>query len=127
MMTAPAARSLRATPEPLGGFAPISASDPAVVCILSAVAMLSLMSTGMPKSGPRLPFALSIASAMAMRIRIDFDDAIEGWAIAIDGLDAIEIGLGQFDRGELPIRQPLGQVRQIAFVEFKRFDLRGGS
>src|SRR5580658_5291461 len=52
-ITAPAARSLRATKESLGGFEPTSASDPAVVIIRSAVSMLSLISTGMPCSGPR--------------------------------------------------------------------------
>src|SRR5215472_11254667 len=44
-MMAPASRSLRATPESLGGRTPRSANEPAVVSILSAVAMLSLIST----------------------------------------------------------------------------------
>src|ERR1043166_5158495 len=38
-MTAPAARSLAATAESRGAFEPTSASEPAVVCILSAPAM----------------------------------------------------------------------------------------
>src|SRR5215831_19960651 len=45
---APAARSFRATAESCAGFDPTSASEPAVVSILSAVSMLSLMSTGIP-------------------------------------------------------------------------------
>src|SRR5271163_2959977 len=47
-MTAPAARSLCATNESFGAFAPTSASEPAVVIMRSSVAMLSLMKTGMP-------------------------------------------------------------------------------
>ena len=51
-----------------GGFDPTSAKDPAVVCIRSAVAMLSLIRTGIPCSGPRGPFSfrsLSKASAIS--------------------------------------------------------------
>jgi hypothetical protein len=47
---------------PSAGFDPSRASDPAVVVIRSAVAMLSLMSTGMPWSGPRGPRLLRSAS-----------------------------------------------------------------
>ena len=43
----------------MGGIAPASASEPAVVIMRSAVAMLSLMRIGMPCSGPRGPRALS--------------------------------------------------------------------
>src|SRR5215218_3107832 len=64
-MTAPAARRRAATCASLCGFAPTSASEPAVVCILSAVAMLSLMSTGMPCSGPRTRPALRSWSSCA--------------------------------------------------------------
>src|SRR5208282_4018179 len=66
-ITAPALRNFCATKESCGGFAPISASEPAVVIILSAVSILSLISTGIPCIGPRGPFALrswSRASAM---------------------------------------------------------------
>src|SRR5262249_60204964 len=38
-ITAPASRSLRATVESCAGFDPTSASDPAVVCMRSAVSM----------------------------------------------------------------------------------------
>src|ERR1700739_3274790 len=57
-MTAPALRSWAATNESFDGFgAPTSARDPAVVIILSAVSILSLITMGMPCSGPRtLPF-----------------------------------------------------------------------
>jgi len=66
-MTAPASRSFLAMNASAGGFDPRSASDPAVVCILSAVAMLSLMSTGIPWSGPRGPFSFrSLSSASAI-------------------------------------------------------------
>src|SRR6266700_452139 len=47
-ITAPAARSRSTTTASRGGAAATSASDPAAVIIRSAVAMLSLMSTGMP-------------------------------------------------------------------------------
>src|SRR5712692_8593133 len=67
-MIAPASRSFRATPESCAGREPASASDPAVVCMRSAVSMLSLISTGIPCMGPRGPFcfrSLSSPSAMA--------------------------------------------------------------
>src|SRR4051794_25116420 len=51
-MTAPAARSFWTTNASFAGFAPTRASDPAVVCILSAVSMLSFTRTGMPCSAP---------------------------------------------------------------------------
>src|SRR5262249_13465032 len=57
-ITAPAARSFAATNESFGGFEPTSASGPAVVIMRSAVAMLSLIRTGIPWSGPRGPLAL---------------------------------------------------------------------
>src|SRR3954466_4179118 len=49
-ITAPPAGSFCATRESFGGLEPTSASEPAVVIIRSAVAMLSLMSTGTPCS-----------------------------------------------------------------------------
>ena len=68
-ITAPASRSLRATVASCAGDRwPSSAREPAVVSILSAVSMLSLIRTGMPWSGPRGPRSLrsaSRASAMA--------------------------------------------------------------
>src|SRR5216117_474515 len=66
-MTAPAARSRAATPASAGGFAPTSASEPAVVAIRSAVAMLSLMRIGMPCRGPRGPFVFRSASRFSSR------------------------------------------------------------
>src|SRR5437764_13368104 len=52
-ITAPAARKRFTTTESEGTMLPTSASDPAVVCILSAVARLSFTRTGMPCNGPR--------------------------------------------------------------------------
>ena len=66
-MTAPAARSFCATIESFGGLEPTSASDPAVVIMRSAVAMLSLIRMGMPCNGPLGPLPLrsrSRSSAM---------------------------------------------------------------
>src|SRR5438309_3922831 len=51
-ITAPAARRFMATVESAGAGVPTRASDPADVCILSWVSMLSLSSTGIPCSGP---------------------------------------------------------------------------
>src|SRR5690242_20499492 len=52
-MIAPAARNRSATYESRGGVEFASASDPAEVCIRSAVSMLSLMRIGIPCNGPR--------------------------------------------------------------------------
>src|ERR1022692_3831610 len=62
-ITAPAARSFSATNESFDGLEPTRASEPAVVIILSAVSMLSLIRTGTPCSGPRGPFALRSSSS----------------------------------------------------------------
>jgi hypothetical protein len=51
-ITAPPARRFAATVESCRAGFPNSANDPAVVCILSRVSMLSFSSTGMPCSGP---------------------------------------------------------------------------
>src|SRR6266516_1110198 len=58
-ITAPAARRRKAMNASFGGFVPASARDPAVVIILSAVAMLSFNRIGMPCSGPRGPRAFA--------------------------------------------------------------------
>src|SRR5712671_6402622 len=51
-ITAPPARRLAATVESRTGGVPTSAKEPALVCILSPVSMLSFRSTGMPCKGP---------------------------------------------------------------------------
>src|SRR3984893_15859720 len=51
-MTAPPARKLAATVASCLAVLPTSANEPALVCILSPVSMLSLSRTGMPCSGP---------------------------------------------------------------------------
>src|SRR5713101_6766651 len=61
-MTAPPARRLAATVESRGAGVPKRANDPAVVCILSPVSMLSLSSTGMPCIGERTVPLLRSAS-----------------------------------------------------------------
>src|SRR5512142_757226 len=56
-ITAPPARRFAATVESCVAGAPNRANEPAVVCILSPVSMLSLSRTGMPCSGPStVPF-----------------------------------------------------------------------
>src|SRR5713226_7399839 len=63
-MTAPPARRLAATVESCCAGVPTRANDPALVCILSPVPMLSLISTGMPCSGERTFPLLRIASML---------------------------------------------------------------
>ncbi len=66
-ITAPASRRRLTMKASRGGFASSSAMEPAVVCMRSAVAMLSLSSTGMPCSGPRsLPARRSRSRSRAM-------------------------------------------------------------
>ena len=66
-MTTPAALSLEASVESLGTFAPYRANEPAVLLILSSVAMLFLMIMGIPCRGPLVvPFARSASSSAAM-------------------------------------------------------------
>src|SRR5438128_4029200 len=55
--TTPAARSRCTRKASTRAGSPSSASDPAVVCMRSAVSMLSLIRTGIPCSGPRGPLA----------------------------------------------------------------------
>src|SRR5436853_2025557 len=72
-MTAPPARKLAATVESCFAGWPTSANDPALVCILSPVSMLSLSRTGMPSIALRAPrwrassacFASANASALS--------------------------------------------------------------
>src|SRR2546429_7665452 len=52
-MTAPAARSRAATPAPAGGFAPTSASEPAVPALRPAGALLALLRIRVTWSGAR--------------------------------------------------------------------------
>ncbi len=66
-ITAPPARSLAATVESFRAGWPASANDPAVVCMLSPVPMLSLSSTGMPCSGPfTWPWRRCSSASLAM-------------------------------------------------------------
>jgi len=75
-MMAPASRSFFAMKASCGGIEPSSAYDPAVVVMRSCVSMLSLMRTGIPCIGPRVPrdflssssdFAIAIASGLISR------------------------------------------------------------
>src|SRR5882672_1834180 len=63
-ITAPPARRFAATVESRKAGVPTSASDPALVCILSPVSMLSLSNTGMPCNGPSTMPCLRSASAL---------------------------------------------------------------
>src|SRR6266700_1046267 len=63
-ITAPASRSLRATKASRGGRDPSRANEPAVVCIWSAVAILSLRRMGIPCRGPRGPPTIELLAAL---------------------------------------------------------------
>src|SRR6266481_3457011 len=63
-ITAPPARRFAATVESRKAGMPTSANDPALVCILSPVSMLSLSRTGMPCNGPSTTPRLRSASAL---------------------------------------------------------------
>src|SRR6266478_5809849 len=66
-ITAPAVRKRFTTTESEGTILPTSANDPAVVCILSAVARLSFTRIGMPCNGPRrCPDWRSVSSFFAI-------------------------------------------------------------
>ena len=74
-----------------------SASEPAEFT-MPATSMLSLISTGMPCSGPRTLPALrsaSSASASAQGRRVELDHRVQRRARIVDGRDAIEIRLRQ--------------------------------
>ena len=64
-ITAPASRNLATSVASRVGVAPTMARDPAVVCILSRVAMLSFSNTGIPCIGPRGPVDFLSASSVA--------------------------------------------------------------
>ncbi len=73
----------------------MSASDPAVVCMRSAVPMLSLISTGMPCNGPRtLPAFRSasrlsaIASASGLTSRTERRAGLFSWRPSIASIRA---------------------------------------
>src|SRR5258708_7928666 len=63
-ITAPPARRFAATVESRNAGMPTSANDPALVCILSPVSMLSLSRTGMPCKGPSTTPRRRSASAL---------------------------------------------------------------
>ena len=93
---------------------PSSASDPAVVFMRSAVAMLSLIRIGMPCSGPRGPGALrsaSSSSAIGERVRIELDHAaaapgVEFGGDLVEPAGAVERQVGAF--GEVLAQQAVG-------------------
>lgn len=68
-ITTPAALNLEANVESRGTFAPYKAKEPAVLLILSLVAMLFLIMIGIPCRGPLVvPFARSASNSAAMLI-----------------------------------------------------------
>ena len=93
-ITAPAARSRSATNESRAAMLSASASEPAVVCIRSAVSMLSLISTGMPCSGPRtfpaLPLGVQLRGDRE-RVGIELDHCVDRRPALVDCVDARQV------------------------------------
>src|SRR4249919_1224017 len=79
-ITAPASRSRVTMNASLGGAAPASANDPAVVIMRSAVAMLSLIRIGMPCIGPRIRALLRSASSRSAMVRASGLISITLWS-----------------------------------------------
>ncbi|OLB25046.1 MAG: hypothetical protein AUH17_02615 [Actinobacteria bacterium 13_2_20CM_68_14] len=72
-ITAPAARRRATIGASAGTLLFTSASDPAVVCIWSSVAMLSFTSTGIPCNRPRVaPLRRSLSSRAAIEVAFGF-------------------------------------------------------
>ncbi len=93
------------------------ASEPAVVFMRSAVSMLSLISTGMPCSGPRTRARLAFGVEPigdVERVGVQLDDAVEASALTIDGVDATQVGLRQRARRQLARLQRAAQVVDAA-------------
>ncbi len=129
-MTAPACRRRCTMKASLGGVMPASASEPAVVIMRSAVAMLSLSRTGMPCSGPRGPRLLRSASrlsAMASASGLSSMTLCERWPAAVDRLDAGRIFLDQRSRGVLTGLHALLQIGDRCLFEFRRRPRRRAS
>src|SRR5438874_5178852 len=90
-MTAPPARKFAATVESCFAGFPTSANEPALVCILSPVSMLSLSKTGIPWSGPstlpclrRLSARCASASASGLSSMIELTPwSGPGWSSAL--------------------------------------------
>ena len=104
-ITAPAARSRATTKASRGAIEPSSASDPAVVVILSPVSMLSLIRTGMPCSGPRGPERLPLGVERVgdgQRVGVDLDDRADRRPRLIDGRNPLQIALGDRPRRKRP-------------------------
>ena len=120
-MTAPAFRSAATMNASFGGFDPTSASEPAVVCMRSAVAMLSLMRIGMPCSGPRGPRLLRSASSCVgdlERVGVGLEHGVERRPVPVQRVDAVEKLLHERVRCLLTARHALlqfgdGRIRDV--------------
>ena len=97
-MTAPAARNRSATTNASrGALAPSSASEPAVVSKRSAVAMLSLMRTGMPcRAAGAFRLALGVElGGDGERVGIGLEHRPDRGPAPVEGVDAREVLLAQ--------------------------------
>ena len=105
---APAPLSLAATVASRGAKYPVS--DPAAVGIASAVSMLSLTSTGTPRSGPahvpRRPLLVQRGGDL-VSVGVDLQHRAYGRAgVVVEG-DAVEIERYEVARSHLPGRERL--------------------
>ena len=115
-MTAPAARSRATSVASRTARASASASEPAVVCCLSPVAMLSLTRIGMPASG-RSGLGLHAVERRRdrERVRVDLAHRIEPRPGPVDRLDTLEIGPRQRARRDLPSASACCNSAIVAF------------
>ena len=122
-ITAPAARRRPTTNASRAAVEPCSASDPAVVIMRSPVSMLSLMSTGIPCSGPRTPARPALGVQRVgnrQRVGIELDDRPQRRTAAIDGLDARGVELDEPSRRVAAGRHRLLQLGNRHFIEIER-------
>ena len=121
-ITTPAARRRSTTKASRGAGAPTSASDPAVVSILSPVSMLSLISTG--NAVERAAWALRLPLGVERvgdreRVRIGFDDRPQSWAGGVDLRDPLKIELHEPARGIAAGRHSLLELRNRHLVQLE--------
>ena len=107
--------------HPWAAMEPTRASEPAVVIMRSAVSMLSLISTGMPCSGPRMCFCFAFLVERfgnGYGVGIYFDDAVEGRTVLVDDVDAREIFVGEGMGGEAAGGHAFLHLGHGHFIEF---------
>ena len=127
-MTAPAARSRSATKLSRGAMESARAREPALVCIRSCVSMLSLISTGMPWSGPRGPRRAPLGVHLVgdgEGVGVRLQHRVEAGAALVEGLDARQVLLGEAAGRPAAAAHPVLELREGEFLELEAA-LNGG-